>query len=206
MGVRCGACGAKIRTTFANWRGAHRHGLRHDVSMSSVSSLSAFHHWLLDGKPDLLGHLRVIVLHGASTLPELAGSIAHYLNEYDDQADGHWLAPSTDLIHAIAGDAAQRRLLGVDQPCEKCPPTGPCGLRKVIKGIALHGHVVLDSIHASSATQELDGIFHVSLSGQHKDCHMQLNASRFQQRCLAPIIADVYLEWIRCSFLHSQVA
>lgn len=174
--------------------------------MSSVPSLSAFHHWLLDGKPDLLGHFRVIVLHGTAALPEIAGTIAHYLNEYDDQADGHWLAPSAQLIDVIAADPAQRRLLGVDQPCDKCPPTGPCGLRKVIKGLALHGHVVLDSIHAASATETLEGIFQVSLNGQHKNCHMHLNAERFDQRCLAPIIADVYLEWIRCNINQSNVA
>jgi hypothetical protein len=174
--------------------------------MSSVLSLSSFHHWLLDGKPDLLGHLRVIVLHGAKEFPELADSIAHYLNEYDDQADGHWIAPSTQLIDAIAADPAQRRLLGIDQPCEKCPPTGPCGLRKVIKGLALHGHVVLDSIHAATATDAVEGIFHVSLGAPHKNCHMHLNAERFKRRCLAPIIGDVYLEWIRCCFCNSDVA
>jgi len=182
--------------------------VRHDAAMSSAKTLSAFHHWLLDGKPDLLGHLRVMVLHGTQSFPDLAGSIAHYLNEYDDRADGHWLAVGEPLIATIAADAAQRRLLGVDQPCDKCPPAGPCGLRKVIKGLALHGHVVLDSIHAGAATETLDGVFHVSLGAPHKDkdCHMHLNAARFHEHCLAPIIADVYLEWVQCSYRQPHFA
>lgn len=174
--------------------------------MTLVRTLSDFHHWLLDGKPDLTSHPHVIVLHGAGSFPLLGAAIAHYLNEYDDQAAGHWMAMPPHLIDAIAADAAQRRLLGVDQPCDKCPPTGPCGLRKVIKGLALHGHVVLDSPHASAATEKIDGVFHVSLSTMHKDCHMHLNAARFDERCLAPIIADVYLEWLQCTCHRSHVS
>lgn len=172
---------------------------RHSVAMSHPSALSEFHHWLLDGKPDLTGHPHVIVLYGAESFHGLTRALAHYLNEYDDEAHGHWMAAQAPLIESIAGDATQRKLLGVDQACEKCPPTGPCGLRKVIKALAQQGHVVFDSPHAAAATESVDGVFYVSLSAFHKDCHMHLNASRFHQRCLAPIIADVYLEWFQCS-------
>lgn len=166
--------------------------------MTSAVSLTTFHHWLLEAKPDMMEKTRVIVLHGAKSFPALIDSITHYLNEYDEEAHGGWLAATDAMISAIAADAAQRRLLAVDAPCEKCPPTGPCGLRKVIAGMAKHGHVVLDSVHAAQATADLNGVFHVSLAAYHKDCHLHLNASRFDQRCLAPIIADVYLEWLQC--------
>jgi hypothetical protein len=46
----------------------------------------------------------------------------------------------------------------------------------------------------------------VSLSTMHKDCHMHLNAARFDERCLAPIIADVYLEWLQCTCHRSHVS
>jgi hypothetical protein len=173
--------------------------------MSHPSALSEFHHWLLDGKPDLTGHPRVIVIHGAESFPDLPRALAHYLNEYDDEARGHWMAVQAALLDSIAGDATQRKLLGVDQSCEKCPPTGPCGLRKVIKALAHQGHVVFDSLHAATATEHIDGAFHVSLTSFHQRCHMHLNASRFDARCLSPIIADVYLEWFQCGLRRSKV-
>lgn len=174
--------------------------------MSAVSNLANFHHWLLDGKPNALAYPQVIVLYGASPYPQLSTAIAHYLNEYDDQANGHWICAHAELIETIAGDSMQRKLLGVDQTCEKCPPTGPCGLRKVIKGMAVRGHVIIESIHAAAATEGLDGVFHVSLSKGHKDCHVHINAERFDERCLAPIIADIYLEWFQCSFRRASLS
>lgn len=174
--------------------------------MTSPGTLTEFHHWLLDGKPDYVDHPHVIVLYGAEKYPSLTRALAHYLNEYDDEAHGHWMGVQQPLIATIAADAAQRSLLGVDQSCEKCPPTGPCGQRKVIKALVQHGHVVIDSPHASAATENIDGVFHVSLSEFHKHCHMHLNASRFEERCLAPIIADVYLEWFQCTVRRGHLA
>ncbi|MFY7818854.1 MAG: hypothetical protein ACOVRB_10875 [Akkermansiaceae bacterium] len=103
------------------------------------STLSEFHNWLLDGKPARACHPQVIVLHGAETFHGLSAALAHDLNEYDDLAHGHWLGIQSPLIASIAGDATQRKLLGEDSSCEKCPPTGPCGIRKVIKALARHG-------------------------------------------------------------------
>lgn len=174
--------------------------------MTAAKTITAFHHWLLDGAPDTKGYLHVIVLHGVKNQSSLSHDIAHYLNEYDSEAHGNWLAPSQQLIEVIAGDASQRKLLGVDEACSKCPPTGPCGQRKVIKGLALHGHVVLDSIHSPAATVDLDGVFHVSLAPGNKDCHMRLNPEKFNHRCLAPIISDVYLEWLHCTYRQPRAS
>ncbi|MEN9992213.1 MAG: hypothetical protein RLZZ224_1915 [Verrucomicrobiota bacterium] len=173
--------------------------------MSAVSNLANFHHWLLDGKPNALAYPQVMAVHGTCAYPWLTTAIANYLNEYDDQANGHWICANADLIETIAGDAMQRRLLGVDQTCEKCPPTGPCGLRKVIKGMAQRGHVIIESIHATAATEGLEGVFHVSLTKGLKDCHVYVHAERFDERCLAPIIADIYLEWFQCSFRRAPI-
>ncbi|TAE90272.1 MAG: hypothetical protein EAZ81_10660 [Verrucomicrobia bacterium] len=174
---------AKIRTIFHKQRVAEFSRHLHHRGMSAVSNLANFHHWLLDGKPEALAYPQVIVLHGASQYPQLSTAIAHYLNEYDDQANGHWICSNAELIEAIAADPMQRKLLGIDQTCEKCPPTGPCGLRKVIKGMAQRGHVIIESIHAAAATEGLDGVFHVSLSKGPKDFHVHLNAERFDERC-----------------------
>jgi len=180
--------------------------LHHGRTMSATSAITEFHHWLLDGKPDRFEHPHVIVLYGTENFPSLARSLAHYLNEYDEGADGHWMDVQQSLVEIIAGDAAQRSLLGVDQSCGKCPPTGPCGMRKVIKALVQQGHVILDSPHAGAATEGIDGVFHVSLTAFHKHCHIHLNAERFEGRCLAPVIADVYLEWFQCSFNRRQMA
>ena len=168
--------------------------------MPPAKTLNDFHRWLLDDTPDTVGYLRVIVIHGAAEYPLLAAAVSEYLNEYDDDSKGKWLALAPSLIEAIADDSAQRRLLGVEDPCPKCPPTGPCGLRKVIKALALHGRVVLDSEHAPKATHDLEGIFHVGLATDMKDCHLTINPGKFKARCLAPIIGDIYLEWLHCSF------
>lgn len=174
--------------------------------MTAASSLTDFHHWLLDGKPDLVDHPHVIVLYGAEKFPCLPRALAHYLNEYDEEGHGHWMGAQPQLIESIAADATQRNLLGVDQACDKCPPTGPCGLRKVIKALVKHGHVVIDSPHAAAATESIEGVFHVSLGAFHKHSHMHLNAARFEERCLAPIIADVYLEWFQCTVRRSHLS
>lgn len=174
--------------------------------MNSVSTLSDFHHWLLDGHPQGLTEPQAIVLSGTEKFSGLGSSIVQYLNEYDDRSHGHWMSVTPPLIETIAADATQRKLLGVDTSCEKCPPTGPCGLRKVIKGMATRGHVVIVSPHAAAATQTLEGVFHVSLSDYQKDCHIHLHADLFDERCLAPIIADVYLEWFQCRIRRIKIS
>lgn len=168
--------------------------------MTLAKTLTAYHHWLLDGAPDDTGHLHVIVLHGVENQGVLSQQIAQYLNEYDSDGHGRWLAPTQELIETIAGDPSQRKLLGIEEACGKCPATSPCSQRKVMKGMARHSFVVLDSVHAAGAVEDLEGIFHISLTLDHNDCHMRLNTEKFNPRCLAPIISDVYLEWIQCTF------
>jgi hypothetical protein len=102
------------------------------------------------------------------------------------------------LIEAIAADPSQRRLVGVDAACEKCPPTSACGIRKVIAAVSARGNCVLDSIYAPVATMDMNQAFRVSLSNPQGNWHVRLDPSLFPASCLAPIIGDIYLEWLEC--------
>lgn len=166
--------------------------------MSQLSALSAFHHWLLELRSDDASLPHVLVIGDAVHYPQLAADIAHHLNQYHDAGSGKWLALPTALIESIAGDAHQRRLVGVDAACEKCPPTSVCGIRKVIAAVANHGNVVLDSIHATAATKDMKQVFRVSLSNPEGSWHVRLDPALFPVSCLAPIIGDIYLEWLEC--------
>jgi len=166
--------------------------------MSSLSSLSAFHHWLLEVSHDDTTPPNVLIVGDALSYPQLAADIAHHLNQFHDSNSGKWLALPTVLIEAIAADPSQRRLVGVDAACEKCPPTSACGIRKVIAAVAARGNCVLDSVYAAAATIGMTQAFRVSLSNPQGSWHVRLDPSLFPASCLAPIIGDIYLEWLEC--------
>lgn len=181
-------------------------GLAHLPPMKAAQTLSSFHHWLLDADQPGAGLSRVLVLHGSQMHPELSGEIADYLNQYDEDSRGRWIAMHPSLIEAIARDASQRRLLGMADPCPNCPPAGPCGLRKVVRALAGHGHIVIDSPHAPVAADAAINVFHVSLEPGHDGCHLQLNPDCFRNHILAPIIGDVYLEWLNCGMVSAGMS
>lgn len=169
-------------------------GLAHLPTMKAAQTLSSFHHWLLDANQPGEGLSRVLVLHGAQMHPELSGGIAPYLNQYDEDSQGRWIAMAPSLIEALAGDASQRRLLGMEEPCPSCPSAGPYELRKVVRALTGHGHIVIDSPHAPVASDTAINVFHISLESGRDGCPLQLNQDRFRNQILAPIIGDVYLE------------
>jgi hypothetical protein len=167
--------------------------------MPPASSIATFHHWLMADPPESMP-ATTIVLHGSDGRPagQLAEAIARYLNEFDDESDGHWMAFEPDLIQTIAGNPGDRRLLGIHEGSTNGSATGPVGLREAIRALAQRGHAVLDTPLAAAATRELPGAFHVALglpADFLDDCHMILNPKRFGPRCLAPVIGDTFLEW-----------
>lgn len=161
-----------------------------------VTTLTEFHHWLLaeenTGAPFVLLNTPLDGPIGC------AAAVARLLNEFDEESGGNWIALTPQIVHAIAADPAQRRLLGVSDSCEKCPPTSRCGLRKVMAAIAKRGHVVFDDPIGFEATEdELNG-FRASLGiplTAPESFHIILNPAHFHSRCLAPLIADSFLEW-----------
>ncbi|MGB6220609.1 hypothetical protein [Haloferula sp.] len=161
-----------------------------------ITTLTEFHHWLL--AEEAKGAPFVLLQTQDSSLIGCAAAVARLLNEFDEESGGNWIALTPQIIHAIAADPAQRRLLGITESCGKCPPTSRCGLRKVVAAIAKRGHVVFDDALAFEAIDEDPNGFRGSIGipkSSADSYHIILNPSRFHSRCLAPLIADSFLEW-----------
>jgi hypothetical protein len=169
--------------------------------MSALPSITSFKQWLRATTPHEPASCS-IALHGtpASLGAKLATGIAAYLNEYDADGDGRWLAVPPDLVPLIAADPAHRHLLGLDhEPDPQALPTSPYGIQKALTAMASIGHVVLDSPLATAATCRLKNVFHVGFGlppDGLAECHIILNPTLFPAACLPQIVGDVFLEWL----------
>ncbi|MCX6876193.1 MAG: hypothetical protein NTW21_20660 [Verrucomicrobia bacterium] len=168
--------------------------------MPAVPSISLFHQWLLAAAPASPVACS-IVLHGTPVAisTRLASGIAAYLNEYDDDGDGRWLAVPPELVPLIADDPGHRHLLGLEDESEHYLPTSPFGIQRALAALAVRGHIVLDSPLASAATRGLKNVFHVGIGlppDSLAECHIILNPGLFQIPCLPQIVGDVFLEWL----------
>ena len=96
----------------------------HESAMHAVPSIASFQQWL-HATPSDFPAACSIVLHGtpAALCPRLSAGIAAYLNEYDDDGDGRWLAVPSDLVPMIADDPGHRSLLGLASEAEHDLPT-----------------------------------------------------------------------------------
>jgi hypothetical protein len=169
-------------------------------AMHAVPSIATFQQWL-HATPCAFPAACSIVLHGtpAELCPRLSAGIAAYLNEYDDDGDGRWLAVPSDLVPLITDDPGHRRLLGLAGEPEHYLPTVPSGIQRTLAALATRGHVVLDSPLASSATCDLKNVFHVGIGlppDSMAKCHIILNPGLIQIHCLPQIVGDVFLEWL----------
>ena len=167
--------------------------------MPAVPSTPVFHQWLHAAAPEAPAACSII-LHGtpAALSPQLSAGIASYLNEYDDDGDGRWLAVPADLIPFIAEEVSDRYLYGTAEDPGHAASIRPFGIQSALKTIAARGHVVMDTPLASAATRGLDNVFNVGIGlppdGLSK-CHIILNPDLFQITCLPQIVGDVFLEW-----------
>ena len=171
-----------------------------DCVMHAVPSTSVFHPWLHAAAPESPAACSII-LHGtpAALSHQLSAGIASYLNEYDDDGDGRWLAVPPDLVPFIAEEVSHRHLFGSGEEAELVASIRPIGVQRVLKAIAARGHVVMDSPLASAATRGLDNVFHVGIGlppDSLSECHIILNPDLFQIACLPQIVGDVFLEWL----------
>jgi hypothetical protein len=161
-----------------------------------ASNLPAFHRWLMAGE---ILPAPSIVLYGFPDLRVgLGAMVAGYLNEFDDDAAGNWSAFAPELILAISETATQRNLLGLGEACKNCPPTGPCGRRKVLAALAGRGRAVLEGALAVEACAMLPRVFRVSLGPAPEGAenfHLVLRPELFTERSMPAIIGDTYLEW-----------
>lgn len=168
--------------------------------MPAGPSIALFHQWLLAAAPEAPVACSII-LHGTpqALSPRLSTGIVAYLNEYDDEGDGRWLAVQPDLVPLIADDPRHRHLLGLEDDPEVGPLTHPFGIQRALAALAARGHVVLDSPLASAATRGLKNVFHVGIGlppDGLAECHIILNPGLFQFNCLPQIVGDVFLEWL----------
>jgi hypothetical protein len=168
--------------------------------MSPSHSLSIFHQWLL-AEPSGHAPNRTIMLHGDPAVfsDHLIEEIADYLNEYDDEDAGCWLAATSEVVRHVSIDEHLRQLLGAAGPCPNCPPSGPCDTRKILSALSRRGHVVLSGSTPPDKKLELPQAFHAGIgnqSGHTLNCHLVLNPELMDPGSLAHIIGDVYLEWL----------
>lgn len=166
--------------------------------MSKSQSLSVFHQWLL-ADPERKGSAFAIILHQDDPSPSesLIEDITNHLNEFDDSSEGNWLPATPELVERIARDPSHRRMLGLQE--EQNPPSS--GHPRTLAALGQRGHVVLRS--PADGNLNLANTFHVGL-GNPKNlpecCHVTLNSGLMDQKCIAHLIGDVFLEW-----LHSEV-
>jgi hypothetical protein len=168
--------------------------------MTASVSMSVFHQWLL-ADPAGASPACAIVIHIADSRPceLLIQEITEYLNEYDDDADGRWLPATPDLLAKVAGDPNHRRLLGLRDMQEDTQP-GPEGeLQRLLGALGQRGHVVFRAPGASDESLGLANAFHAGVGSPGEitaPCHLVLNPELMDQRCIAHVIADVFLEWL----------
>ncbi len=168
--------------------------------MTASTSFSTFHQWLLT-EPAAVAPACAIILHLESPMSGggLIEGIAEYLNEYDDDGDGCWLPVTDDLVAKVSVDANYRQLLGIP---DSSPP-GPEGHLETLAALSERGRVVFQAPEAADPALGQVKTFHAGVgraSDEFASCHLTLNPELMDQRCIAHIIGDVFLEWLHCDF------
>lgn len=164
--------------------------------------MSVFHQWLL-ADPASKTSACAIILHGDDSLVagRMIQEIAEYLNEYDDDGDGRWLPATPELVEKIARDANHRRLLGMDDNEGFEPDDSPAEFQKTLTALGKRGHVVFRTPGVPAEELDLANTFHAGVGNVHdiqETCHLILNPELMDQKCIAHIIGDVFLEWLHC--------
>ncbi|MEN9974793.1 MAG: hypothetical protein RLZZ282_799 [Verrucomicrobiota bacterium] len=144
-----------------------------------------------------------IILHGqdAGTCAELIDEIANYLNEYDDDGDGRWLPANQKLIEKMARESHPYRLLSHADVGDPDRVDLEAGYRKTLTGLIQRGHVILRSPVGAHEPLGLSTTFHVGVGCARmipEKCHLILDPDLMDQKCMAHIIGDVFLEWHHC--------
>ena len=168
--------------------------------MTASISLSVFHQWLL-AEPSSKTSACAIILHfdgqksGGSLIPEVAA----YLNEYDDDGDGRWLPATDELVSKISQDPNHRQLLGMDELEDGADPV--VEFHKTLSALGQRGHVVFRSRCVTVEELDLENTFHAGIGNPEEikqTCHIILNPALLDAKSIAPIIGDVFLEWLHC--------
>lgn len=165
----------------------------HNFIMRTCPPITDFHKWLTAGSESQATPCSIL-LHGEESPAKavLIQQIAEYLNEYDDEGDGRWLAATDDLVQKISADAFLRQLVGLEYDIAG----GQAAFVKTFCALASRGHVVAFQPHAPDPDLAVPRTFDVGLGDLPAEgCHMVLNPQKIAPAHLAPIIGDVFLQW-----------
>jgi hypothetical protein len=179
--------------------------LNKPARMTAINILSNLHQWLHTTPSSA----RAIVLHGGSPVFSecLIEEVCEYLNEYDDDGAGHWLAGTPELVHQIATSPELRSLLGITAGCPNCPPTSPCGVRKTLLALASRGHVIVRAPQSAGNDSTIPNAFHAGIGVAAeigKKCHLILNPELMDPKCFPHIIGDLFLEWLHRELIPAE--
>jgi hypothetical protein len=178
--------------------------------MPASSPISVFHQ-RLSAAPTHKTSACAIILHCDDSWPcaPLIREIADYLNEYDDDGDGRWLPATSDMVEKIARDANHRRMLEMNEAVSDGLTTPQAEYRKTLTGLGHRGHVIFRSPGlACEATQDFSNTFHAGVGRARnipENCHLILNPDLMDQKCIAHIVGDVFLEWLHCQLRRSSI-
>ncbi len=156
-----------------------------------ITTLTDFHHWLLAEETD--GAPFILLETGDLPRTSCAAAVARHLNEFDETSGGNWVALDSEVIQAIANDPAQRKLIGLNG--DTASP--PC-LAEVFAALARRGHIVINHPGAKKTLAGHRLGFLAALGvppNGGEGFHIILDPNAFPARCLAPLIADIFLEW-----------
>lgn len=161
--------------------------------MRTCPPITDFHKWLAAGSENQSPPCSILI-HGEESPAKavLIQQIAEYLNEYDDEGDGRWLAATDEMVQRISGDSFLRQLIGLQYDIA----SGRAAFEKTFCALAARGHVV--TLYPAGFDQGLGAThtFDVGLGDMPlESCHMVLNPGKIAPAHLAPIIGDVFLEW-----------
>jgi hypothetical protein len=170
--------------------------------MTASTSLSVFHQWLL-ADPSSKASACAIILHGdeSSPLDKLIPDIAEYLNEYDDDGDGRWLPATPDLVEKISRDPNHRQLLGMTAIHFPAADDPQAEFQKTLSALGQRGHVIFRSPGVPAEELNLANTFHAGVGNAcniPETCHLILNPQLMDEKCIAHIVGDVFLEWLHC--------
>lgn len=135
----------------------------------------------------------------ATDLKSIGSQIAIYLNQFDEQAEGHWRAFTHEDLYKIAGNPATREMILNNAEPDPHPGPPDSDLDRVARRIARLGNAILEGQYSLDATTGLHETFRVCLCGHHppciEPCNMWLNPATFTRGSLVSVIADSFLDW-----------
>lgn len=164
--------------------------------------MSEFHQWLASEAPHTADGCSIFIHDRQSTEDgALIRRIAQYLNEYDENGEGRWLAATHELVERISIDPFLRQLVGLDEE----PPHGQSPYAGTLSALAARGHIVARRTDAGDPDHISAKRFDVGLGDlQATCCHMVLNPDKISHDQIAPIIGDVFLDWVCGESIRSQ--